>query len=515
MTILLLLLMIASISLFITRARNPSAYWMASILLGWFLSMSGLTLFLAKYGGFYYRVNIVLFWSDTIRNLLLHSPISIEGVSRMITIGRSIFIYGLIGMSVTLYDGRPFRKTWKIYAAHAVLPLANIIFYDPVVYKWALGELSREQTYVISWITRGWLVVSASLALWFMLWKYRRMSIPWVKKQLQLILLGVFALVLFYFYLGFMGPLQVSDVRTYYVLYSDFSNFNPPLTLPEWYLGIIVTGVLSAVSIVSIYKYTEVEKKLGQSDLQLQRKLNTANMGARVFTHALKNQLLTLQLLMKQTAGQLAARKLDDDEAIRSNVDKAARVIDEMLQRLDQLYKSFKTAYLQLKPTDVNDIVRRTLAKHAAVPGHITLSADLFPGTVTVLADAAHLSEALHNVVTNAIEAIDFEKKGFIRITTYPEDRWAVIRVEDNGRGIAADQLEFVFDPFYTNKNTTKNWGVGLSYAKQVINGHFGYIHVESKPGTGTVFQISLPVYAREQSLPSGQPQERRDPGDG
>jgi signal transduction histidine kinase len=501
MTILLFFLMIASITLFIAKARNPSAYWMALVLLGWFLSMSGLILFLAKYGGFYYKVNFVLFFNDEIRNLLLHSPISIEFISRMITIGRSVFIYALIGLSLALFYSRPVHRLWKIYALNTILPVLNIIFYDPAVYKWALALLERHETYIIGWVTRGWLILSALASLALLLMKYRRITIPWFKKQLQHILLGIFALVLFYFYLGFMGPLQVTDVRTYYVLYSDFSNFNPPLTLAEWYLSIGFTGILSIVSIVSIWKYTGVEKKLGQSDLQLKRKLNTANMGARVFTHAIKNQLLMLQLLLRQTSEHVhSVPAADKDEQITEGLAKSTEIVEETLKRLDQLYRSFKTAYLKLKPIPGNELLRLALDKVQIIPDNIQVSTVFTSHDVIVLADPVHLSEALVNIVTNAIEAIGKENPvGKVRLSAYIEDQWLVFCIEDNGPGIPADQQELIFDPFYTNKNTTKNWGVGLSYSKQVVSGHFGHIHVESSPNRGTSFRIMLPVYAQEE----------------
>ncbi|MCR8629718.1 sensor histidine kinase [Paenibacillus radicis (ex Xue et al. 2023)] len=501
MTILLLVLMAASITLFITKAKNPSAYWMALVLLGWFISMSGLVLFIAKYGGFYYKVNIVLFFNDSIRNLLLHSPVTIEAISRMITIGRSLFIFSLIGLSVTLFYYRPFLKIWKIYAFNSILPLLNILFYDPVIYKWALSVLDRDQTYIIGWVTRGWLVISTLAALFFMVWRYKRITIHWFKSQVKYTLLGVLALVLFYFYLGFMGPLQVFDVRTYYVLYSDFSNFNPPLTLVEWYLSIGFTGILSIISILSIWKYTEVEKKLGKLDLQLERKLSTADMGTKVFTHAIKNQLLMMQILLQRTDELLHTESppLQSASAIEANVNKVSGIVSETLQRLDQLYNSFKTTYLQLKPVDVHELLQHTLDKFKAIPEHVTLINDFPQGHPVILADQEHLTETIYNIMINAIEAIDKETTGIVSIHSYLEDDWLIIKIEDNGSGIAQDQIEQIFDPFYTNKNTTKNWGVGLSYAKQIVKGHFGDIHVQSKPGVGSTFQLLLPVYIKDE----------------
>lgn len=487
MTILLILLMTAAITLFITRARKPSAYWMGFVLVGWFFSMFGLILFIAKYGGFYYRVNIVLFFNDAIRNMLLHSPIDIEMISRMMTVGRSIFVFSLVGLSISLLYYRPFKQLWKVYALNLILPLANIIFYDPIVYRWALSVMERKYTYAIGWITRGWIVISALIAISLMVWKYRQVTIPWVKKQSQFILLGVLSLVLFYFYLGFLGPLQVFDVRTYYVLYSDFSNFNPPLTIANWYISIGLTGVLSFLSILSIWRYTEVETKMGMSDLQLERKLRTANMGVRVFTHAIKNQLLVIQLLINQAQTK--------DNQASEPLAKASETINQTLGRLDQLYNSFKTNYLQMKPISIQELIGKTLDRITYLPDNVTIQSELPEEEIMVLADRQHMSESIYNLLTNAIEAVKDNEAGKIDVIVYVEENWVIMKVVDNGIGIPENLHETIFDPFYTSKNTTNNWGVGLSYVKHVVSGHYGRIHLESKPGMGSSFQIIIPQY--------------------
>jgi signal transduction histidine kinase len=495
MTILLLMLMAASISLFIMKAKHPSAYWTGLVLFGWFLSMSGLVLFIAKYGGFYFRINTVLFFSDSIRNLLLYAPISIDTISRLITVGRSLFIYSLIGLSITLFYYRPFRQIWKWYLLNTILPLANIIFYDPIVYRWSLGIIDPEWTYAIGWMTRGWLIVSGLVSIVLMFWRYRRITVPWLKKQVKYILLGVLALTLFYFYLGFLGPLQVTDIRTYYVLYSDFTNYNPPLTVTEWYISIIFTGLLSLISIVFIWRYTEVEKKLGKPDLQLERKLNTANMGTKVFTHAIKNQLLMLQLLVNKTRGLAANPGVPASSAeIAEHMEKMSVIVGETLQRLDQLYNSFKTTYLQLKPLQAHVMLKKTLEK-LQIPEHINFISVKSPENPMILADEVHLIEALANIIINAFEAIGKEREGQVTVRMYTEANWLIVTIEDNGSGIKAEHLDVIFDPFYTNKNTNKNWGVGLSYVKQIVHGHFGHIHVKSTPGIGSIFQVLIPIY--------------------
>ncbi|RRJ65032.1 sensor histidine kinase [Paenibacillus oralis] len=498
MTLLLLFLMGSALILFVTKARSPSAYWMACVLFGWFLSMSGLVLFLAKYGGFYFKVNRVLFFNEAIRNVLLHSPLQIGDISRMITIGRSVFIFGLLGLSITLYLNKPFKKLWKYIALNSFLPILNIVFYDPVVYKWILNTVERKYTFVIGWGTRGWIVLSALAAFYLIWWRYQNITIPWIKKQISFILLGLLALNGFYFYLGFMGPLQVTDIRTYYVLYSDFSNFNPPLTLFEWYFSILFTGGVSLVSLLAIWRYTRVEKNMGKLDLRLERKIKTADMGTKIFTHALKNQLLTLQVLNKKMEKTLKHREERSDAAdlrLLGQIEQSEAIIQHTLDRLDRLYKSFKTNYLQLRPVSAGAFMEELIGSLQGIPDSVRVEYEAPGGDPKILADAVHLSDALHNVIVNAVEAIGSPQGGRVRIEAYSEEKWLVIRINDNGNGIEPEFLGDIFDPFYTSKNTNRNWGLGLSYTKQVVSGHFGQIDVTSAPGAGTTFQIFLPVY--------------------
>lgn len=495
MTILLIFLIVAAVTLFIMKARNPSAYWMGFVLVGWFLSMFGLILFIAKYGGFYYRINIILFFNDTIRNLLLNAPIKIEGISRIITIGRSLFIFSLVGLSVSLMSYRPFWRNWKIHTLSLIPALANLIFYDPIIYKRALTVMERHDTFVIGWITRGWIVLSGLIAVSIMLWKYRTVTIPWAKRQSGFIMIGVLSLTLFYFYLGFMGPLQVFDVRTFYVLYSDFSNFNPPLTPMEWYISIGLTGILSLISIYAVWRYTEIELKMGKDDLLLSRKLDTANMGAQVFTHAVKNQLIMLQLLLRQATDALQVADGTDTQSVEAPLAKADEIVQSTLGRLDQLYKSFKTNQLQLRPELIHKIIEHSLEHIKPVQKHVKIKTELPDPSTMILADFIPISEAIYNLLINAVEAIGTDTDGQIQIQVYTEDHWVIIKIIDNGPGIPAHMTDHVFDPFVTNKNTTKNWGVGLSYVKYIVLGHYGRIHVESKPELGCSFQLIIPLY--------------------
>jgi signal transduction histidine kinase len=98
------------------------------------------------------------------------------------------------------------------------------------------------------------------------------------------------------------------------------------------------------------------------------------------------------------------------------------------------------------------------------------------------------------NLLTNAAQAID-KPRGEIRVATRREgaDRIA-IEVADNGKGITAEAMPRIFDPFYTTKEVGKGTGLGLTIAYKIVSQHGGRIDVRSEPGTGATFTVVLPI---------------------
>ena len=112
-------------------------------------------------------------------------------------------------------------------------------------------------------------------------------------------------------------------------------------------------------------------------------------------------------------------------------------------------------------------------------------SLPLIPGS------ESQLSQVFMNLFVNAAQAI--EGKGTITITADCDDQWCTLKVADDGPGIPSDNLEQIFEPFYTTKPIGKGTGLGLSICHDIIRHHGGVMTVESTPGTGTTFIIKLP----------------------
>jgi two-component system phosphate regulon sensor histidine kinase PhoR len=101
----------------------------------------------------------------------------------------------------------------------------------------------------------------------------------------------------------------------------------------------------------------------------------------------------------------------------------------------------------------------------------------------------------LNNLIDNAVKYSPSNPK--ISITARPQDQGISIQVEDKGLGMPKEALQSIFDPFYRvptgNVHNVKGFGLGLSYVKKIVEAHGGKVHVKSKLGEGSTFEIYLP----------------------
>jgi two-component system, NtrC family, sensor kinase len=106
------------------------------------------------------------------------------------------------------------------------------------------------------------------------------------------------------------------------------------------------------------------------------------------------------------------------------------------------------------------------------------------------------LNQVFRNIVLNAIQAIPGQ--GIIRIVTSADREAVHVRIQDNGVGIAPENLGRIFDPFFTTKPVGSGTGLGLYLAYGAVNKHGGRINVISEPGKGSAFTVVLPLHPAE-----------------
>jgi two-component system phosphate regulon sensor histidine kinase PhoR len=156
-------------------------------------------------------------------------------------------------------------------------------------------------------------------------------------------------------------------------------------------------------------------------------------------------------------------------------------------------------------PLELQDVTLQALAAEVvkaqepdAEAKRISLRLDFPAAPLCLLADPNRLVQAMTNLVTNAIHYTPEGGAITVQLASEPDERggWAVIRVRDNGNGIASEHVPNVFRPFYRGSANGKNpgAGLGLTITKEIVELHGGAISVESELSKGSIFTIKLPL---------------------
>jgi len=178
--------------------------------------------------------------------------------------------------------------------------------------------------------------------------------------------------------------------------------------------------------------------------------------------------------------------KKDTLKIIRSGKSGASR-IKEIVSSL----RSFsRLDEAELKSVILEDGINDTLAiLHHHIKNRIEVIKD-YQLNQPVLCRAGQINQVFMNIIYNAIQATD--GPGSLRIATRQEGEFAVISVEDSGKGIPPDVIGKIFDPFFTTKKIGEGTGLGLSISYGIVEKHGGHIEVASKVGQGTKFTIYI-----------------------
>jgi signal transduction histidine kinase len=143
----------------------------------------------------------------------------------------------------------------------------------------------------------------------------------------------------------------------------------------------------------------------------------------------------------------------------------------------------------------INEVVEQAFVfcKHFVDQSGITVQRNVRGDLPRVRAVRGQLTQVVVNLVTNACQAMDANGGDLVlEATLDPNTNLLVLRVSDNGPGIDMRDLPHVFDPFFTTKSA--GTGLGLSIVRQIVERHGGRVSVDSAPGQGATFTVSLPA---------------------
>jgi signal transduction histidine kinase len=266
------------------------------------------------------------------------------------------------------------------------------------------------------------------------------------------------------------------------VLYIESANILDPMTQEDAAFAAAVANELA----------------LNLDNIRLQRQaLRNARMAAIGLTitnlaHNIKNLIMLNQNAMDLMGIRLS--KYDDSDVIktwgriRSSFERINNLSSDMLEYA-------KEESTQLAPVDINEflLLSREFFDQSVGDRHVAFQFDLTPDAPAWIMDKAQLQRAIINLVVNAIDALQNNAQGVIKISSSVEkDQRLIISVTDNGEGMAPEQLTRICDLFYTTKGTQGS-GLGLPMVQKFVERLGGKLVVRSKPGVGSSFSMVFP----------------------
>ncbi len=265
-----------------------------------------------------------------------------------------------------------------------------------------------------------------------------------------------------------------------------------------------VIGTLVTLSDVTLVRRLEEEKR------RLDRLASLGEMAASV-AHEVRNPLASIKTSMQMllddlvgdvpsvdgntTAGQIDDDMLDSVRVVLKEVERLDSIVRDLL--LFSRPRSFHP--VECNVVEICERVLSLIANRCAGANVVVHRAYL--NAPTVLVDIAQIEQVLLNLCINALQAM--HEGGILTISCQARQvpatdlltrasSWLEITVSDTGTGIAPDQIERIFQPFYTTK--AHGIGLGLPISRRLVEDHHGALTVESKPGYGATFTIQLPL---------------------
>lgn len=243
-----------------------------------------------------------------------------------------------------------------------------------------------------------------------------------------------------------------------------------------------------------IQAYNDMVDKLEQSAELLahsEREVAWREMAKQV-AHEIKNPLTPMKLSIQHMESRI--REAEADEA-RDIVHHVSKVLIEQIDNLSRIASEF-SSFANLPKPEYEEIMLNDLVASVydlfRTRSNIRFNLYVPIDELLVQADRTHLIRVMNNLMKNAVQAIPPDREGHIVIRLVEKNGHAVVRVEDNGKGIEDDLHEKVFFPNFTTKSS--GTGLGLAISKNIIETFDGSIYfIKNKP-EGTIFIFELPL---------------------
>lgn len=445
---------------------------------------TGILIYIAKKGGIGSDTVRLLYGFPRVRVFLQYRRFTLSELGFYLALGRYTLPFFLIWTALDMCYFPMAVKMKRHIFLFALLPLLSLIAYIPAFFRTFIVSSETLLRSVVL-CTRTWILCYLVLTVFIMIYEYFMITSHFFRRRFISKSLLLISIAILY---GIYSPQDPAQVYLFYNndymwmlgLWYLSSGFSSPL----YYLVLSLTLLCSFIGILSIFRYLSLQWDEEREEASIEKKGRYAMEGVSVFIHGIKNELISSRILIS---------RLERGQDTEENLRKLRSVNEKLLSRTEKLYASVRPESMHLSAVLLLDQLEKAVDKALiSYPEARYVLGDV-PKGIHILADSDYFTEALSNLLVNGWEASHESVE--IRVTL--ERLWTVINITDRGCGISKESAKHIFEPFYSSKNSSSNWGMGMYFARRIIKAHMGYIRFESTPGEGTRFMVMLPKFGR------------------
>lgn len=255
--------------------------------------------------------------------------------------------------------------------------------------------------------------------------------------------------------------------------------------------------------------YLQDVQKMQEIARRQSEKMAALGQLAGGIAHDFNNQLMSI------IGNATMIQRTDDLAKIKDYAERIIHISQSTASLTKKIMMFSKKESSNNKPINLKSVMDNTFTMvESIISKKIELSYRYGASTKTILGDEAQIENLIVNMILNSRDAVE-NSFGKIDAGTYDTvvfsdmvlshgeilkpGQYITVYVEDNGVGIKEDVVMKIFEPYYTTKSKSKGTGLGLSVVFGTVKSHSGFINVKSKVGSGTRFEIFLPVYNKKQ----------------